>query len=620
MRSSYGNPPGSSGGPPGTGMRPGSGRRPGSGQRLKTGAVNAGAGTQAAQGIALSASINVHDRPVTGQGVMGMRLSTASGRLVEDSSYYIGLLNKRITAVQNETRRLNGIIESGSKDSVTYTQLEKRYDTLIKNKEQLEGQLADYNLAMDKTRTSTDPEDVRDSANRLAEKNRQSGQELDRMLMMRKQKEAEANRVEEQIEGCYREMQSRINELEPGKLRAYNDLLTRQRDLQERVHQSESKLNEVNSRIARLEEDDKSNSHRKEYAKLERQYQSLRKDAESLQEELDIANMDPKEAHAKFAARVNEFKANTKALEEKANMLKEEIQRTSKQLEELEAANATNEAEDGDDKKYELLVKRDQDMQQFMDKFDETRIGILQEQQTCQDTIVALLESISKDMDESGAMPTQEALGEMEDAKAFKERNLATAQRTMESLQKERAKIEANLVALRNSEPRMNEELTRLKQAMPRMKTEIKQFQDIEGLRTAFETTQSKLSETKHSYIRRRDAMRQQTQSLSVEYENLKKALTTHEVAKEIEETEKRLKHLERSIFELKEFVETKTRETDFELVKESCLKMIDSLNTQVVRRNANNPVIAGPGGGGGGAMGPSGGGAFMQRQSSNYN
>lgn len=117
----------------------------------------------------MSASINVHDRPVTGQGVMGMRLSTASGRLVEDSSYYIGLLNKRITAVQNETRRLNGIIESGellldfsvaancfclycagSKDSVTYTQLEKRYDTLIKNKEQLEGQLADYNLAMDK--------------------------------------------------------------------------------------------------------------------------------------------------------------------------------------------------------------------------------------------------------------------------------------------------------------------------------------------------------------------------------------------------------------------------------------------------------------------------------------
>jgi pyruvate/2-oxoacid:ferredoxin oxidoreductase beta subunit len=139
--------------------------------------------------------------------------------------------------------------------------------------------------------------------------------------------------------------------------------------------------------------------------------------------------------------------------------------------------------------------------------------------------------------------------------------------RTMESLQKEKAKIEANLMALRNSEPKMNDELTRLRAQMPKMKGEIKvlillnplllgkvtccyiccqSFQDIEGLRSAFDATQAKLSETKHTYIRRRDAMRQQTQSLSVEYENLKKALGSHEVAKEIEETEKRLKHLER--------------------------------------------------------------------------
>ena len=70
--------------------------------------------------------------------------------MVEDASYYIGLLRKRITDVTNETRRLNGVIDSGSRDSVQYTQLEMRYETLIKNKEVLEGQLADINIAMDK--------------------------------------------------------------------------------------------------------------------------------------------------------------------------------------------------------------------------------------------------------------------------------------------------------------------------------------------------------------------------------------------------------------------------------------------------------------------------------------
>jgi hypothetical protein len=40
----------------------------------------------------------------------------------------------------------------------------------------------------------------------------------------------------------------------------------------------------------------------------------------------------------------------------------------------------------------------------------------------------------------------------------------------------------------------------------------------------------------------------------------------------------------ERSIFELREFVETKTRETDFEHVKTLCLKLSDQLNQNVMK------------------------------------
>ena len=43
--------------------------------------VATGAVTQAATGISLNASINVSDRPVTGQGVMGMKsLGQSSGK------------------------------------------------------------------------------------------------------------------------------------------------------------------------------------------------------------------------------------------------------------------------------------------------------------------------------------------------------------------------------------------------------------------------------------------------------------------------------------------------------------------------------------------------------------
>ena len=57
--------------------------------------------------------------------------------------------------MNGETNNLRKEIDQQSRDSNQYSQLERRYETLIKNKENLEGELADYNLALDKTRTST---------------------------------------------------------------------------------------------------------------------------------------------------------------------------------------------------------------------------------------------------------------------------------------------------------------------------------------------------------------------------------------------------------------------------------------------------------------------------------
>jgi hypothetical protein len=106
---------------------------------------------QAAQGVSLSASVNVSDRPVTGQGVMGMKTQgQGPGRLVEDAAYYVGLLRKKISEVSNESRRLEDEINKQERDKSQISKLEERYESLLKNKESLEGQLADYNLALDK--------------------------------------------------------------------------------------------------------------------------------------------------------------------------------------------------------------------------------------------------------------------------------------------------------------------------------------------------------------------------------------------------------------------------------------------------------------------------------------
>ena len=417
----------------------------------------------------------------------------------------------------------------------------------------------------------------------MAEKNRQTSQELDRVFVQRKQRENDTNNVEEQIELQYRAIQARINDLEPGKLRAYNELLAKQRELQERAMHGEQRLVQINARIRSYESDDKSNSHRKEYSNLERVYQSFKKDADSLQEELEIASMDPREAHAQFVARVNNFKTMTKTLEEKVAAQREENAHARRALDEMDST--VSQEDDGDAAKYDLLVKRDQEMTQFMDKFDETRSAVLAEQQHAKDVIVALLEHLSRGIEDSANMPSQEAMGEMEDTKTFKEKNLATAKRTMESLQAERKKREKELDLLRDSEPKLNKELAALRDNIARMQAEMKDFDDIPGMRSAFEATQQQLVELRLSYIKRRDSLRQQVQAANAEHEAAKRQLTNHDSARELDDTEKRLKHYERSIFELKEFVDSKSRETDYELVKANCLKLLDNLNGMAARK-----------------------------------
>lgn len=575
-----------SGLPPGT-SRPGSkglNRPPGTSARLRTGVAQSGPGTVAAGGIALQTSVNVSDRPVTGQGMMGMKSKGLNnGRLVEDSAYYIGLLRKRIGDATAETQRLRTEYDQNSKDNSQYSQLERKYESLLKNKETLEGQLADYNLALDKTRTHADAEDVQHLANHLYEKNRQTGQELDRIFTMKKQKEDETADIEEKIDVQYQAIEGKLNVNEDIR-RNYHDLLGRQRELQERNLTVEARLNEFNSRISQMESDDKSTAYRKEYNVISKKMLALRKDSDNLQEELDIAGLDPKEAHAKFMARVNDLKKLAKDLDEKLKGLNEDIKSDKRTLEDLVSSTASTVEDQSEMAKYELLVKRDQEMTAFMDQFEETRGRILDEQRRPREMIIALLEHLSKGIDESTNLPSQAALGEMEEAKSFKEKNLITAQKTMEGLGAEHKKLKRDLEGLNASEPKLKAEVETRRLNIDKMKKEIKDFEDIAGLREAFEDTRNLLKGLKEAYGKKKDNMRQQIQGLSAENESLKKLLASNEIAKEIDENEKRLKQNERTVFELKEFIDVKGRETDFEAVKGNCLKMIDRLNAAIIK------------------------------------
>jgi vacuolar-type H+-ATPase subunit D/Vma8 len=93
--------------------------------------------------------------------MMGMsQKAVGPGRQIYDRNYYANLLKNKNNDIVSEIQKMKQEVEDINKDNNTYLTLERKYETLIKDVRKYEGELADYNLALDKHRSDTKPEDI----------------------------------------------------------------------------------------------------------------------------------------------------------------------------------------------------------------------------------------------------------------------------------------------------------------------------------------------------------------------------------------------------------------------------------------------------------------------------
>src|SRR3989338_5871286 len=81
---------------------------PGTANRIGTGTATSRAGMQTGGvGVGLNTDITVEDRPVTREGMFGMKApNTNQKRQVQSSSYFLGELHAKISSLTEELERL----------------------------------------------------------------------------------------------------------------------------------------------------------------------------------------------------------------------------------------------------------------------------------------------------------------------------------------------------------------------------------------------------------------------------------------------------------------------------------------------------------------------------------
>lgn len=192
----------------GTGMRQGTAMRE----------VNLG-------GVGYNTKVASVERPVTNHGLTGMGASSIGpGRQIYDRNYYNNLLRNKNNEIATEINKMKQEVDDINKDNATYLTLERKYEALIKDVRKFEGDLADYNLALDKHRSDTKPEDIEALFMHIKNQNEKQRSHLDTLFAEKRDMENELNSYEQQINDINFANEARLNDLDPEQRNEYEKL------------------------------------------------------------------------------------------------------------------------------------------------------------------------------------------------------------------------------------------------------------------------------------------------------------------------------------------------------------------------------------------------------------
>uniref|UniRef100_A0A663N8Y7 Intraflagellar transport 74 n=1 Tax=Athene cunicularia TaxID=194338 RepID=A0A663N8Y7_ATHCN len=508
----------------GTGMLPSS-SRPGS------------RGGSSATGV-LSSQIKVADRPVTQQGLSGMKTAMKGPqRQIMDKTYYLGLLRSKTNELTTEINKLQEEVEMYKQEKSVYLSYEKRAESLAGEIKEFQGQLADYNM--------------------LKVQNDRDAQSVDKIFTERQATEKLIQTVEDDIErekvvaddiikDMSQENQAKYMEMKAANEKLVQELVVQQQEL-DALNVKEDALR---AEIAHLQV-------KQEAVQL---YEKLH-DLEERRDQMiaEDKNMESPQEERERLLKLTEVK-------EKTNHFKKVIQRLDMDLENHQG-NVTRVVNFEDVKNQEL----------------ERKVQI-------EANIVALLEHSSRNVNRMKQISsvTNQELKIMQEDLTFKSNEMQKSQSTAKNLITESQKLQMDLQKMDLLEGKMVDELASLKDKIEQTKMELEVYNNLPALKASGEEKKKILQDDKEKLTKRSHSFKKIMECLNTEYETLKKELQENETHSQLTNLERKWQHHEQNNFMMKEFIATKSQESDYQPIMKNVRKLVTEYNKALIEALQN--------------------------------
>ena len=174
-------------------------------------------------------------------------------------------------------------IDAINQDFTAFNNMNKTYEVLSKEVQNLEGELADYNLAGDKYRSMMRAEDIEAVYNHIKLNNKKKRDDSDFLYLEKAKREEELQKVEYEINRIMQAVEQKLMELDPEQKIEYEQLREENNQLMMKIQEQREELNRLNMEIMEGENLLKNNPNKREAHKTRDLINQLLRKKEELQ-------------------------------------------------------------------------------------------------------------------------------------------------------------------------------------------------------------------------------------------------------------------------------------------------------------------------------------------------
>jgi intraflagellar transport protein 74 len=564
-------------------------------QRIATG-VRLGTSTKQAniEAVATSVGFNTQvtggvDRAVTRQGLAGMNTAAEKRieRKIQDKYYFINYFKKKNTDIAKEITSMRGEIESINNDITIYNNLNKTFETLSKDVQNLEGELADYNLAGDKYRSSMRAEDIEGVFKHIRDNNKKKRDDSDYLYLEKAKREEELAKIEFEHNKIMQAMEQRLNDLEPEQKIEYEQFREENVHLVGKIHEVREEINRYNLEIAEGENLLKNNPNKREAHKTKDQTNQYMRQIQKLERQTNESGKTVEELKAELMAQAKEDLQEKSNLDKKVLEVKKIIDSYKKSISEIEKemkSTSTNE----NVKAHDSISQKDKEYSQLIDNFDEIKKAHLKDLSNKEEIVSALLENISERLTTGTSSLSGEAAQYKEAAadKRTKEKLIKHGLSTIEEAKHQYESLQVKMKRLDNLEETLKGEVKNFREKLDRAHNDIiEKYDRIEYQKDYYRGEQKKMLELLKYLEKNKENYAKLLTSLVIKNRSKSTQLEDSDTYKKLREMEKKMQENENFIFSLTTFIESKANENDFTYLLKECLEIQQEINNELIKR-----------------------------------